>query len=231
MPIVPHSERIGLLPIPGIEQLLNFLLGLPPGVAMFVMLGISPVGLWVIRLLAGRILRFNDEWRSFLADAGLGIGVAAAVRLVQSLPNRRLDGGWLVASHVFQIVLIVACVIGAVIHVRSERGKYSLRQRWSPTALYHNVVLYLAIGFPAALLGVIGVIFAPWTLESVISRVVFVAAVLLWMRAVKYDDAHQTNRHDLSKHVLAHGENEWWWQGGWCEFPYWWQRLRNPDVS
>ncbi len=227
--MVPFSERIGLLPIPGFEYAFNFLLNRHAVDVTIIMWLISPVGLWVIRLLAGRILRLSDEWVSFLADFVLGMAVASAVQLVQSLPNRPLQGAWLTASRLFQVVVLVGCVVVAITHVRQERRK-GHRHHLMPTALYHNLVLYVAIGFPLLFFGVIGVIFAPWSPWLIVLRIVIIIAVGAWIMAARYDDANQSNPQGRSKHELAHGTNEWWWQGGWREFPYWWKRLYNPSM-
>lgn len=174
---------------------------------VLVMWAISPGGIWLIRLIwAGRVLRFEDEWLSFLCDFLLGIAVACLVVAVRHLKEVKPVPRWLQIG-----VLVVAAVI-AIAHMYQERDSQTGKTRLGPLSLYYNGVLYLVFVFLIASLmsAALQPPFRPMTVAMVVVAVVMMGD-WLWAGSF-YDAKHRTNSQGVSKSRLAHPFDEHPWE-------------------
>src|SRR5687768_11282686 len=144
------------------------------------MLCISPVVIkFVMRpLWEGRILRREDEFLAFQCDILFAPALASGLVLVQAMDDRV----YLRADNPVHWAILAAAVGLGVAHYLQERKFYSWRQMTTITKIYHEL-LFPFVGYVLTLVGVYGLIFAPWTQYMVGMRVIFVFCVGAWALA------------------------------------------------
>lgn len=175
------------------------------------MLLVSPVGImYVLRpLVEGRVLRLRDDFLSFKLDVMLAAAFALGLMLVHDMGNHAYIHRGTVTTLV-QIGIIVFWMIIGGLHMWQEREQYDWGQRLSPTALYHNGVLYALIGYGGTMVCGMGLIFAPWTVKDVVVRVLVVSAVASWALAwFLWDAKNHWTDDSQNKYDLAHVDDGW----------------------
>lgn len=222
---VPLSERLGLLP--GFEQVIGLFTDTNPLLALALLLVMSQVVLRILRLHAGRILRMEDEWRSYLATSLLAVAIWYLLMMIQELP--RLEGGWRDFSRVYQVSLVVVLVVFTLLHQFAEKV-YVKHEHWMPTAIWHNWVTVPVTGFLLLFL-------SPFAAYESFKSVDFwdflqwgtiLFLLYLWFKAAQYDGTHKVNSRGESKFALAHAPGEW--RGNWRALPAALRRFREPGT-
>lgn len=205
---IPASEKLSTF------TLWDWLIDRDPGTGFWIMLFISPVFLtYVIRpAVEGRITRFSDDFLTFRMDAMLAPAFGCALALVDSMQDRQyIHPGAL--NTIFQVLVIVFWIGFGAFHMWSERMFYRPAQWLSPSALYHNGVLYILVGYALTMVGVMGLIFAPWDFAHIVLRVVMLLSASTWALSWPlYDAKRKQNPLGESKFELAHVDDGWPWQ-------------------
>jgi hypothetical protein len=223
MPNIPASDRLGTIMLDG-------LVNVSPGVGFALMLLISPVGIWMIRLvIEGRMIPLRDEFRTFLADAFLAVAFGLGLVLVHSMDNRVYVRADIPAWVALQVFIILAWTAVGIWHMWREREHYTWGQRLSPTALYHNGILYVVEGYVVTMVCGLGSIFAPWSFDLVLLRLAIFGCVGVWMSAwFFYDAKHLQTADGFTKFSVAHIDHGWPWQHKYAKahLSWWWDRFR-----
>lgn len=115
----------------------------------------------------------------FPGDLFLGLGIAILLWRAQSLPS----GAQFYNSFWFHMLVLVITLTIAVVMTYQEwkSGVWLTRAMYSPTKLYHNIVLYGLYGYVAAVTGVAVLVAAPdrwWMLVALLHGLIWAGLVM-----------------------------------------------------
>jgi hypothetical protein len=202
----------------------RWLVDMPPWLAFVVMLVITPISIkYVMRpIWEGRILRRRDEFVTFQCDVFFAPALAAGLVLVNRLEDRVYLSG---NNPIHWVFLLLGVVLG-VGHYLQERKFYSWRQMLTITKIFHEL-LFPFVGYMLLVVGVYGLIFAPWTFDLIVVRLVFLVSVAIW--AVAWPIFDEKHKHDLDedghdRYWYAHPQQGHPWQHKYRELPAYWAR-------
>jgi len=208
---IPASEKIGSFPW------WDWVINASPGRAFLIMALISPIGImYILRpLVEGRLLRLRDDFWTFKLEILLAAAFALGLVLVRDMDNRVYVHRNLSATLAQVCTLVVWAVIG-IWHMWREWHEYDWKQRLSPAALYHSIVLYVFLGYSVTTVCALGMIFAPFTVKDVIVRLLMAGAIAIWVLAWPLWDVNHREADgfdsSVSKYDLVYLDDAWPWQ-------------------
>ncbi len=202
------SQKVGIK-LPGLKRVL----GWHPVFVTLTYWVVSPgiMNLSDYLLVHGRFLHPNEQWLSALLDLALGVALGVMAAMLRNLPWEYFPA-WLRNWKTHAIAMIVPVLIGAD-HVYKEQGSSPIQEVWmGMNWIYHNLFLYLLIGYPAIILVLeVGRMFFkkqayqdPKMIAGLILGAVLVSACVFgWIKAGEFDRDHQLTPSGVSKHRLA----------------------------
>lgn len=202
----------------------NWLIDRSPGWAFLIMLFISPVCMMFVLhpWVEGRMVRLSDHFLTFKLDVMFAPTLALGLVLVGAMDNH-VYVHHSALRDVVQLLILLGWVAFGFFHAYQERHDYLWGQRLSPSALYHNVFLFGFTGYALTMVCGMGLLFAPWSFQYVVLRVVMLVCIGTWAAAWPlYDEHHKTNAAGESKYEYAHVND------GWPILQHRWEDLR-PD--
>lgn len=155
----------------------------------------------------GRFLHPNEQWLSAVFDLALGVALGVMAAMLRNLPWEYFPE-WLRSWKTHAVCMIIPVVVG-VLHVMQEQASSPIGDVWKGINwLYHNLFLYLLIGYPAfiLLLAVGRMFFKKQAYKSgrmIAGLAMVIVCVFGWAKAGEFDGAHQLTPSGVSKHSLA----------------------------
>ncbi len=206
--VLPLSKSVGIK-LPGLKWVLNR----HPFWVTVIYWAISPgiMNLNDYLFVHGRFLHPNEQWLSALLDIALGVALGVMAAMLRNLPWEYFPD-WLRSWKTHAVCMIIPVVVGAQ-HVIQEQASSPIGDVWKGMNwIYHNLFLYLLIGYPAIilLLAVLRTFFNKQTYQDpkmiaglILGMVLVVGCVIGWIKAGEFDRDHQLTPSGVSKHRLA----------------------------
>ncbi len=240
-PVIEFGEAMSPDNRMGLIAPISWLVTTSPWLAMALMFLVTPGGVWIARLIGGRILLPSDEFKSFAANIYFAPAFGISIALINSstskftMTHSPLGLLWTI----FQVGLVLLWATIGLLHRHSETPRMNNGQRYSLTSLYHDGAVYLLAGPSMTLAVVFGLIMGPLNFNGIVMRIIVVWCIAKYVKGIIHDVKHPDERTfdgQWTKLDVAHTDHSYPWQwskkwGEWYGHPLWWWRRYRGQIG
>lgn len=180
-----------------LSRIVDWLAGLHIGLVLVIALMISPGNMFLLGWVgeSRTIPVWDNQWRSLIVgDPCLAVSFTAAIWLTRSLPEK----GWWYSS--FWQTAVLLAVFGAFIWWRYfwDGKNYLPAELWSPTKIYHDVVLIIGYGYMMVFVLTPALLATGWGAGQLAARVILLCSVAAWLYTILIWDGRRQGEIDYS---------------------------------
>lgn len=213
------DDRLGLIPP------LSWLVTDSPVISAILLFLVTPGGLWIVRLIGGRILLPSDELKATKAHIYFPLLLACNVALINSANGGPING---YLSGAIQ-GLSFAGVFSFMLPYYLTHPMMGMKGRRSSLTFLYYLVACAAVAPTLILTTVVGFIDGEWSFGYLVVRAVVVWCLLKFAWGFIDDITEEvTTGEGFTRIQMAHNDHSypWQWMSRSGHWKWWWTRFR-----